>query len=115
LVSGKKRVAKLGKGDFRTEQVSPGGLWEIISGNIADGDYIYRTLYLLHRRDGTIRAIGEQQGLLNRRQLRTMLAESVVAVGETAIRWLNDEALLIGTKLAFPGKALVELGGAVAP
>lgn len=114
LVAGKKRVAKLGKGDFHSERPSPGGLWLIISGIVEEEDYIYRALFLLNRRDGTIRTIGKRSAVLTRKQLRTMDVESEVAVGETTIRWINDEALIVDTKLVFPGKGFVELSGEVA-
>lgn len=114
LVSGKRRVARLGKGAFHNELVSPGGLWAIISGIVDEGDYIYRALFLLNRRDGTIRTIGKRSVVLARKQLRTMDAESEVAVGETTIRWITDDVLLIDSKLVFPGKGLIELGGEVA-
>lgn len=115
LIAGKKRVIKLGRGDFQVDSVSPGGFWAVIGGNYEDGDYIHRTLYLLNRRDGTIRTIGKRSVVLTRKQLRAIDAESEPAVGETTIRWVKDEALLIDSKLVFPGKGLVELGGEVAP
>lgn len=114
LVAGKKRVVKLGKGDFHTDAVSPGGTWAVISGNIEQGDYIYRSAYLLSRRDGTIRTVGKRGVVLPNKQLRTMDAPSESVVGETPIRWISDEVLLIGSKLVFPGKGLVELSGEVA-
>lgn len=114
LVAGKKRVIKLGRGDFKVDSVSPGGFLAVIGGNIDEGDYIHRTLYLLDRRDGTIRTIGKKSVVLTQKLLSTMDAESESAVGETTIRWINDEVLLIDSKLVYPGKGLVELGGKVA-
>lgn len=115
LVAGKRRVVMLGEGDFRSESVSPSGRWALIGGDLSEGDYIHRTLYLLNRRDGTIRSIGKQSVVLKRGQLRTMEVDSESAVGETLIRWLRDDVLLIGSTLVFPGKGVVQLGGEVVP
>lgn len=114
LVSAKKQLVRLGKGDFSKEASSPKGKWAVIGGNIEEGDYIHRSLYLLGRRDGTIHSIDAKSVILTRKYLRAMDVDSMPAVGETEIRWLNDDALLIDSTLIFPGKGLVELGGEVA-
>lgn len=114
LVAGKKQIVRIGQGDFLNDAVSPGGKWSVIGGDIVEGDYIHRTLYLLNRQDGTIRTIAGKSSVLTRKQLRAMKLDSMSAVGETDIRWLSDDALLIDSTLAFPGRGLVELGGEVA-
>ena len=46
IVAGKKKFARLGAGDFSNEKLSPSGKWAVIGGNISEGDYIDRSLYL---------------------------------------------------------------------
>jgi hypothetical protein len=117
LVTGNQQLVKLGTGDFRVEPtagLSPGGKWALIGGNVSEGDYIHRTLFLLGRRDGKIRTIAERSVVLTKPQLATMSIQSIDAVGESDIRWLNEETLLIDSHLISPGKGWVNLGGDVA-
>ena len=114
LVGGKRPRIRLGQGDFSVDAVSPGGTWAVIGGDIDEGDYIHRSLFLLQRQTGSVHTIAEKSITLRRAQLRTMAVESEAAVGETEIRWLSDSALLIDQKLVWPGVGLVDLGGEVA-
>lgn len=114
LIGAKGLRIRLGQGDFSVAAVSPGGTWAVISGNIDEGDYIHRSLFLLHRQTGSVRTIAEKSVALGRAQLRTMTANSEPAVAETEIRWLTDNALIIDSKLVWPGVGLVDLGGEVA-
>lgn len=114
LVGAKRPRIRLGQGDFFVDAVSPGGTWAVIGGNIEQGDYIHRSLFLLNRQTGSVRTIAEKSVALGKAQLRTMTADSEAAVGETAIRWLSESALIIDSKLVWPGVGLVDLGGEVA-
>ncbi len=106
---------RLGQGDFSVEHngVSPGGTWAVIGGNISEGDYIHRSLFLLHRQTGKIHTIQEKSRVLRHAELRTMTDNAAGAVGETEIKWLTDGALLIDSTLVWPGVGLIHLNGNV--
>jgi hypothetical protein len=52
---------------------------------------------------------------LSSAQLRNLEGvSSIDAVGESAVHWLREDALLIDNQLIWPGKGLVDLQGDIA-
>lgn len=116
LMAGQKKLVKLGQKGYGIEQVSPGGTWAVVFGNESDGDYIHRTLFLLNQTTGVFYTIAAKPTALSRAQLRKLEGvSSIDAVGESAVRWLRDDVLLIDNQLIWPGKGLVDLQGDIAP
>jgi hypothetical protein len=115
LVHDGKKVARLGQGEFGVETVAPGGRWAVIHGPNVEADYIHRSLYLLERSTGVLRAIDAKATIIPRKRWRKMTVETLDAVGESTIRWLGADVLLVDQALVFPGKGLRELDGDVAP
>jgi hypothetical protein len=122
LTHGKSR-RKLGRpSDYHEEQVSPSGKWSIVGGNLSNGDYIERDLFLLDRDTGKLyplprsartwpRPIPERDlGKLQRWSGRT-----VMVVGETTILWLGKEdSVAIGQLLVVPGASIAHFDGDLA-
>jgi hypothetical protein len=112
-------LASLGEGPELTEEaVAPGARWSVLSvpGDVAD--YVYRSLFLLDRERKRIFPIvagpfpaplapGEASRNKDGRG-------TVYAVGETPVRWLGGDALLVGGLLVLPGQRGVDVGGEVA-
>jgi len=107
------------------ELVSPSGRWAVVAANRDEGDYIYRSLFLLDLRRGLLFPIqgpGEDASNhtaawprpLARRELAS--AEYLERVGhgvagETAVRWLGETLVLGERLLVRPGQGSVELPG----
>lgn len=111
------------------ETVSPDGRWAVIGGNREEGDYIYRSLWLLELRRGLVfpiaasreeepetgeRTVAPWPRPLSRRELAdapAMLRHAYGVTGETAIRWLGRTLVLGEALLVTPGRGSVALPG----
>jgi len=99
--------------------VSPSGRWSVLSVLKDDsGDYIYRSLFLLDRRGNRVFPIvkGPFPAPIPLADLARTRDEAgtVDAVGESAVRWLDHDALLVDSLLVVPERGGVEIEGDVA-
>jgi hypothetical protein len=101
------------------ETISPSGGWSVLSLVSSERDYMHRPLFLVDRSRLLLYPIaaGPFAQALTAAQ-RAHLGDfqgTVDAVGESPVRWLDqDDALLVDSLLAVPGRGGVELGGDVA-
>lgn len=112
------------------ETISPDGRWGVLGGNPEEGDYIYRSLWLVDlvrgRVFGLAGAGGEQEDESGSAQARPwpaplparVLADAerireagFGAAGETSVRWMGDALVLGETVLVRPGRSIVRLPG----
>jgi len=110
------------------ETVSPSGRWAVIGGNREEGDYIYRSLWLLELRRGLVFPIEGPTDVepettvraprwpppLSPRELadpEAMIRHGYGVAGETAIRWLGRTLVLGERLLVTPGVGSVVLPG----
>ncbi len=111
------------------ETVSPSGRWAVIGGNREEGDFIYRSLWLLDLRRGLVfpiaasreeepetgaRTVAPWPRPLTRRELAdapAMMRHAYGVTGETAIRWLGRTLVLGEALLVTPGRGTVVLPG----
>ncbi|MFV8750564.1 hypothetical protein ACNOYE_08420 [Nannocystaceae bacterium ST9] len=104
------------------ERRSFGGRFELLSGEMDGGDYIYRELVVLDRQDGTLWALPADS---NATSLLAIQPSDVFAgglheawssqPGEADVRWLPEDRLWIEGKLIDPAKrTIVKLGGSLA-
>lgn len=112
-------LASLGLGPPVTEEsVAPGGRWSVLAVPAPSGDYIHRWLFLLDRQGKRVfpLAAGPFPSPLAPAALTASDGgpSTVDAVGESAVRWLDGDALLVDDLLVVPGKQAVKLPGDVA-
>lgn len=121
-----RRVAIL---DASIETVSRDGRWAVVAGNREEGDYLYRSLYLLDRRRGAIHPIGfagddpgagaeghSWPAALSPAELADpvrVAGHGFVVTGETSVRWIEaGRALVLGGDLVVrPGRGVARLPG----
>lgn len=102
------------------EQRSPSGRFELLSGEMDSGDYIYRELIVLDRQTGKLSTIGSapDHGLLAveaKAVFEGVHGNWQLFAGETDVRWLNQDRLWIEGLLIDPSKpALVKIDGDLA-
>ena len=109
------------------DATSPSGRWMVLSGDQEDGDYIHRSLVLLDREKGEVfplrlsrtwpaplRAGGKQK----LPHIKTPIAKTSGAVGETDVRWLgtstDSERLIIDDMVVKPGVFSFSVDGEIA-
>jgi hypothetical protein len=97
------------------ELVSPSGRWSVLSMNDDRGDYIHRSLFLLDRQGDQVFPIVKGPfpapiplAALARTEDR---AATVDAVGESVVRWLDHDALLVDSLLVVPERGGVDIDG----
>jgi hypothetical protein len=104
--------------NVQEESVAPGGRWSVLAQPALEGDYIHRSLFLLDRKRKLVFPIaaGPFPGPLAPAALG--LGDggpgTVDAVGESTVRWLDGDALLVDELLVVPGQQGVRLEGDVA-
>lgn len=122
LVDHGKVGAKLSPADYHEDSISPSGKWAVIGGNMSEGDYIHRDLFLLDRDSGKLYPLPETTATwpaplaaADLAKLGDWSEKTTGAVGETAIVWLgNGDTLNIDHALIVPGSRIVQLAGALA-
>ncbi len=103
--------------DVTEEGISPSGRWSVVSVlGEQGGDYVYRSLYLLDRRQTRIFPIvpGPFPAPIAPEAMRPNDDSTFTAVGETPVRWLDDDALVVDTLIVLPGQRAVDVHGHVA-
>lgn len=113
-------ISGLGSGDFREAAASPSGRWVVIEGNESEADYIHRDLLLLDRMHGRVHAIVPgrfpppiaQGDLVSLGRIRVRTAD---ATGESEVRWLPGDVLLVDRLLVLPGQRALAIDGDIAP
>ena len=122
LVHGASRK-KLGRArDYHEEEISPSGKWAVVGGNLSNGDYIERDVFLLDRDTGKLYPLPESArkwpAPISTRQLGKLQAwsgKTIMAVGETRILWLGQgDRLVIGQALIVPGVRISHFEGDLA-
>jgi len=104
----------------REESVSPSGHWSVVSlaPPEGEGDYLHRWVFLADRSEKALYPIAEGRfpRALDAAKRATLdaSAKTLDVVAETPVRWLDQDALLVGSLLVVPGRGGVELGGEVA-
>jgi hypothetical protein len=101
------------------ESVSPSGRWSVIGIATSEGDYMHRSLFLADRVKRLVHPIaaGQFRSKALTKAERKALAEfqgTVDAVGESSVRWLENDALLVDRLLVVPERGGVQLEGDVA-
>jgi hypothetical protein len=122
LVHGKSRRTLGRSRDYREEKVSPSGKWAIVGGNLSNGDYIERDVFLFDRDTGKLYPLpastrtwpspipGRDLG-----KLPSWSGRTIMAVGETTILWLGPgDAVAIGQALVVPGVRITHFEGDLA-
>src|SRR5262249_21146500 len=112
--------------DSWTEELAspdPSGRWQLFSGNSDEGgDYVTRQLLLFDRKTGHLFPVvkGAWPKPISAQKLRSLDSEGMSKLGaldvagESDVRWLGPEMLLIDTTLICVGQPSVELHGDVA-
>jgi hypothetical protein len=116
---GETVVGTFGTDDFEEGPRSPSGRWVTIMGNLSEGDYIHRQIYLLDTTTGKIWPIRKEDVRpLRAGELKHLDGvKTADVVGESQLSWLPDAAdlLLVNGELVTPGTGtIVELEGDVA-
>ena len=107
------------------ESSSPSGRYQVLAGLRESGDYIYRNLLVLDRKEGVILSPpGEDPGPDGKRVMTEVApaavmdedkAPGVMATGETEVVWLPGERLWIGGTLLIPEQRRAQyIGGTLA-
>jgi hypothetical protein len=104
----------------REETVSPSGRWSILAQPSGEGDYIHRALFLLDRQEQRLYALisgafPKPLTPAQMKQLGDLHRATVDAVGESAVRWLDADVVLVDGLLVVPERGGVRLDGDVAP
>jgi hypothetical protein len=127
LSDGAQRTAKLVLADYYAEHSSPSGRWLVLSGDVEEGDYMYRRVVLLDRRQGQIFAIPEAAGPLSAPltaaegtppRIATPLTQTALITAETDVHWLpphsSSELLVLGALIVIPGERSFSIAGELA-
>jgi hypothetical protein len=117
--AGAKWAPFRGAAGIDEELVSPSGRWSVLSmPKDSSGDYIYRSLFLLDRQGNRVFPIvkGPFPAPVPLADLARTRDEAgtVDAVGESAVRWLDHDALLVDSLLVVPERGGVGIDGEVA-
>jgi hypothetical protein len=121
-------VASLGVGaDVVEEGVAPSGRWSLLGQPRGEGDYLYRAVFLLDRQRRLVYPIvaGPFPPPLTAGQLAHLAdfaaqdgdlpdGGTTLAYGESAVHWLDRDAILVGSRLVVPGQGGVSVSGDVA-
>lgn len=114
---------KLGRPhDYHEEEISPSGKWVLVGGNLSNGDYIERDLFLLDRDAGKLYPLPKSAKTWPRPipsrdlgKLQTWSGRTAMVVGETAIVWLGQgDTVAIGPLLVVPGVSIASFEGDLA-
>jgi hypothetical protein len=118
-----KSHRKLGRpGDYNEEEASPSGRWATVGGNVSNGDYIERDVFLFDRDTGKLYPLPESATTWPKpipdrdlARLPSWSRRTIMAVGETPIVWLgHDDAVAIGQQLVVPGVRIAHFEGDLA-
>jgi hypothetical protein len=109
------------------ETVAPSGRWSLLAQPRGEGDYVYRALFLLDRQGKLVYPIARGPfppplTAVDRAHLADFEAQvealqdggTLLAYGETTVRWLERDAILVGSLLVVPGQRAVDVAGDVA-
>jgi hypothetical protein len=104
------------------ESTSSDGRWGLLSANREEGDYIYRSLYLVDLARGQLHAIEESEGAhpiapATLRDARALGELGMLVTGETSVAWVEHGRTLIlgGNLVVHPGRRIFRLPGARVP
>ena len=99
--------------DVHAELPSPSGRWLVASGGIQEGDYVWRSIWIVDRERGEIVPIAEGASAA---MTRPDAAATLSIAGESTLEWLpgSPEVLVVDQTLWIPGTGLVPLGGRLA-
>lgn len=104
------------------ESTSSDGRWAVLSANREEGDYIYRSLYLVDLERGQVHALRETEGArpLDAATLddaRALGELGMLVTGETSVAWIeHGHTLIVGGNLVVrPGRRIFRLPGARVP
>lgn len=103
---------------YHEESRSPSERWAVVTGNVQEGDYIHRDLYLFDTSAGRIYPVvkGNWPAPIPAEMLGKGGPDATAdAVGESTIRWLGvADWLLVDNLLIAPGERVSELPGDLA-
>jgi hypothetical protein len=111
---------ELGEDIISGEEISPSGRWQVVGMHQEEGDYIYRMLVILDRKEGTFHPVKESRTwpkALTDEDLEDdqVLGElTMTGTGEQNVKWYPGDRLVLGSYLVVPGERIVEAGGDVA-
>lgn len=131
LVPPTGRARRLAIREPHLETISPDGRWAVIGGNRDEGDYIYRSLWMLELTTGRIFGLGEDDdgdddnpapavrrwpAPIAPRELahaQRLIDAAYGVIGETSIRWRGNTLVLGDSVIVTPGRSIVRLPGAI--
>jgi hypothetical protein len=113
---------------YSAEAGSPSGRWQVLGGDVEEGDYIHRSVVLLDRASGEVFPIRaapgpwpaplRPAGKKGPPRLRTPIGHTAEAVGETDLRWLGrsaaSELLIVDALVVRPGGRAFSVKGEIA-
>ncbi|MET0389379.1 MAG: hypothetical protein ABW321_25620 [Polyangiales bacterium] len=124
--NGTTRVKHVIISEYQLESTSPSRRWQLIGGDVEEGDYIHRSVLLLDRQTGELfsvppspRAWSTSAPLVAAKgRLRTPVRDTADVVGESDVRWLGStpesELLVIDHLVIAPGRAIFDVDGEIA-
>jgi hypothetical protein len=119
LFKGKVKVRPLG--DFVVAATSPSGRWEALKGHREEGDYIHFHAVLFDRASGEFYPLGKEvwPAPIEAKELAgpadALSDRAGDVVGETPLRWIGPDALVLGKALYLPAaRRRVALDGDIA-
>lgn len=108
--------------EFTQDATSPSGRYVVLSGNLEEGDSIYRQAVILDREEGRLYLITKagslrllsNESLLHFRREDLARLDARDVVGESTIRWLDGDRLIVENLLFDMDGHVLELPGSVA-
>ncbi len=130
LVPPTGRARRLAIREPRIETISPDGRWGVIGGNRDEGDYIYRSLWMLDLTSGRVFGLGDDDDdddtptpavrrwptPIPARELanpQRLIDAAYGVIGETSIRWRGNTLVLGDSVIVTPSRSIVRLPGSM--
>jgi hypothetical protein len=107
-----------GDSAYQAESYSPSRNWLLVASPVREGDYMHRSMYLLDRVAGAlypIRPGAWPMPIADGALADLSKIDTADSVGESTIRWLAGDILIIDHMVIQPGRQTVEIDGDLAP